>query len=63
MLAFRPDAENLSFHPLPSGDYCVSLTKWVDWDRNGMGQSVATHRLIVPGEALARFGNNPFALV
>lgn len=63
MLAFRPDAENLSFHPLPSGDYCVSLTKWVDWDRNGMGQSVATHCLIVPREVLARFGNNPFALV
>ena len=34
-----------------------------DWDRSGMGQSVSTQCLIVPPEVLARFGNNPFALV
>ena len=48
MLAFSPDAESLNFHPLPSGGYCVSLTTWVDWDRNGMGQTVSTRCLIVP---------------
>ncbi len=63
MLAFSRDAESLNFHPLPSGAYCVSLTTWADWDRNGMGQSVSTRCLVVPREVLARFGNNPFALL
>ncbi len=63
MLAFSADAESLNFHPLPSGAYCISLTRWADWDGNGMGQSVSTRCLIVSREALARFGNNPFALI
>ena len=63
MLASSPEAESLNFHPLPSGAHCVSLTAWVDWNHNGMGQSVSTRCLIVPPEVLARFGNNPFALV
>ena len=63
MLAFSPDAESLNFHPLPSGAYCVSLTAWADWDRNGTGHSVSTRCLVVPREVLARFGNNPFALL
>jgi hypothetical protein len=63
MLAFSPGADCLNFHPLPSGAYCVSVTTWADWDRGGMGQNVSTRCLIVPREVLARFGNNPFALV
>ena len=63
MLVVGPEAESLNFHPLPSGAHCVSLTVWVDWNGSGMGQSVSTRCLIVPPEMLARFGNNPFALV
>jgi len=63
MLASNPEAESLNFHPLPSGAHCISLTVWADWKRSGVGQSVSTRCLIVPREVLARFGNNPFALV
>jgi hypothetical protein len=63
MLAFTPGAECLNFHPLPSGAFCISITSWLDWDRGGMGQCVSTRCLIVPREVLARYGNNPFALV
>jgi hypothetical protein len=62
MLAVNPEAESLNFHPLPSGAHCVSLTRWAD-GASGVGQSVSTRCLIVPPEVLARFGNNPFALI
>ena len=58
-----PEAESLNFHPLPSGAYCVSRTVAVGWECHGGRQQVETHCLIVPREVLARFGNNPFALV
>jgi hypothetical protein len=59
-----PDAESFNFHPLPSGAYCISLTAAAGWDGGGqVGQRVATHCLIVPPEVLARFANNPFALM
>jgi hypothetical protein len=59
-----PDAESLNFHPLPSGAYCISLTTAAGWDCCGHGgQRVSTHCLIVPPEVLARFANNPFALI
>jgi hypothetical protein len=63
MLAFGPEAESFNFHPLPSGAYCVSHTVSTGWNRSAGRQRVSTQCLIVPGEVLARFGNNPFALL
>jgi len=59
-----PDVESFNFHPLPSGAYCISLTAAASRDCGGqVGQRVSTHCLIVPPEVLARFANNPFALM
>jgi hypothetical protein len=63
MLAFGPEAESFNFHPLPSGAFCVSHTVSTGWNRSAGRQRVATQCLIVPREVLARFGNNPFALL
>jgi hypothetical protein len=63
MLTSNPEAESLNFHPLPSGAHGVSLTVWADRNGSGLGRSVSTRSLIVPPDVLARFGNNPFALV
>ncbi|MBN1395550.1 MAG: hypothetical protein JW959_11040 [Pirellulales bacterium] len=58
-----PTAESLNFHPLPSGAYCVSRSATLEGTRRGAGRRVHTHCLIVPPETMARFANNPFALV
>lgn len=59
-----PTASSLNFHPLPSGAYCVSRTTPAGWEysRRG-GLRVYTHCLVVPPAVLARFANNPFALM
>ncbi len=59
-----PDAVSLAFHPLPSGAYCVSRTvvsARTPGGRRAIG--VYTQCLIVPPRTLARFANNPFALL
>lgn len=57
-------AASFNFHPLPSGAYCVSRTVPAGWEYSGRGGvRVYTHCLIVPPEVLARFANNPFALL
>jgi hypothetical protein len=63
MLAFGPEAESFNFHPLPSGAHSVSHTVSTGWNRSSGRQRVSTQCLIVPPEVLARFGNNPFALL
>jgi hypothetical protein len=62
LLELGPEPESFNFHPLPSGAYCVSRSVPAGWERGG-GQRVYTHCLIVPGEVLTRFANNPFALI
>jgi hypothetical protein len=62
LLDMGPDAESFSFHPLPSGAHCISRSTPAGWEHGG-GRRVHTHCLIVPPAVLARFGNNPFALV
>jgi hypothetical protein len=57
-----PAAESFSFHPLPSGAYCVSRSTQAGRESGG-SQRVHTHCLIVPAEVLTRFANNPFALI
>jgi hypothetical protein len=62
LLDMSPEAESFNFHPLPSGAYCISRTTPAGWQSGG-SQRVYTHCLLVPPEVLARFANNPFALI
>jgi hypothetical protein len=63
LIDMGPGGESFNFHPLPSGAHCVSRTVAAGWEHEGGRQRVFTHCLIVPPEVLARFGNNPFALI
>jgi len=57
-------AVSVNFHPLPSGAYCVSRTTPSGWEYSGRGGvRVYTQCLIVPRGVLARFANNPFAVM
>jgi len=63
LLESAPDAVSLNFHPLPSGNYCVSRTNPAGWEYSGRGGArVYTQCLIVSPATLARFANNAFAL-
>lgn len=64
LLAGAPNAASFNFHPLPSGAYCVSRTTPAGCEYSGRGGvRVYTQCLIVPPEVLARFANNPIALL
>jgi hypothetical protein len=54
--------ESFSFHPLPSGAHCIARSTPAGWEPDG-GTRVHTHCLIVPPRVLARFANNPFAII
>jgi hypothetical protein len=54
-------ASSLNFHPLPSGAYCVSLTRPAAPAAEGRG-GLWTQCLVVPPDVLARFANDAFAL-
>jgi hypothetical protein len=58
------EGSSLNFHPLPSGAYCVSLTRPAGPTTSaGNGRpGLWTQCLIVPPEVLARFANDAFAL-
>lgn len=57
-------AASVNFHPLPSGAYCVSQTTPAHQELDICGaEPCRTHCLLVPAEILARFANNPFALI
>ena len=62
MLDPSAGAESFNFHALPSGAYCVSRSIPAGWEHGGV-QRVHTHCLIVPTETMARYANNPFALI
>ncbi len=58
------DAVSYNFHPLPSGAYGVGRTTPAGWEYSGRGGvRVYTQCLVVPPRTLARFANNPFALL
>jgi len=64
LLETGPEAMSLNFHPLPSGAWCVSCTVPAGWEYSGRGGvRVYTRCLLVPGEIMARFANNPFAVL
>jgi len=55
---------SLNFFPLASGAYCVSKTTVAGAEYSGRGgEQVYTQFLVVPQEAMARFANNPFAIL
>jgi hypothetical protein len=63
MLDSSPEGESFNFHPLPSGAYCISRSVALGGQWQGGQDCVYTQCLIVPPEELARFDNNPFALI
>ncbi len=63
LLESSPNAVSFNFHPLPSGAYCISRTTPAGWEYSGRGARVYSQCLIVWPEVLARFANNPFALL
>lgn len=64
LLELGAEALSINFHPLPSGAYCVSRTTAAGWEYSGRGgHRVYTHCLVVAPEVLARFANNPFAVL
>ena len=64
LLDSSPNAVSINFHPLPSGAFCVSRTTPAGWEYSGRGGArVYTQCLLVPPAVLARFANNPFAVL
>ena len=64
LLESTPNAVSYNFHPLPSGSYCVSRTTPAGWEYSGRGGArVYSQCLVVSPKTLARFANNPFALL
>ena len=64
LLDTSPDGVSFNFHPLPSGAHCVSRTTAAGPEYSGRGGlRVYTQCLIVPADVLARFANNPFAVL
>ena len=64
LLESGDDAVSVNFFRLPSGGYCVSKTTpgGQEYSARG-GPKVYTQCLVVDAEGLARFANNPFALL
>jgi hypothetical protein len=53
-----------NFFPLESGSFCVSKTTAAGLEYSGRGGAqVQTQCLVVPAEVLARFANDPFAVL
>lgn len=58
------DASSVNFHRLPSGAFCVSRTTPAGSEYSGRrGPQIYTQCLVVGADLLARFSNNPFALL
>ena len=64
LLETGPDATSFNFHRLASGNYCVSRTTAAGPEYSGRGGlRVYTQFLVMPPAELARFANNPFAVL
>jgi len=59
-----PDAQSINFHSLASGAICVSRSAAAGAEYSGRsGPRVYTQFFVAPAEVLARFANNPLALL
>ena len=56
-------ASSINFHPLPSGNHCVSQTTASGNEYSGRGARIYTQCLVVSSDTLRHFANNPFAVV
>lgn len=64
LLDQRAGSQSINFHPLPSGCRCISRTTVAGTEYSGRGsRRLVTQCLIVAPGVLARFANNPFALL
>ncbi len=64
LLNSGPDAVSFNFHSLPSGRLCISRTTPAGFEYSGRGGArIYTQCLLVWPQTLARFANNPFALL
>jgi hypothetical protein len=63
LLEHPTEPASTNFHRLESGAFAVSRTTCAGAEYSGRGALVYTQFLVVPPEVLARFANNPFALV
>jgi hypothetical protein len=60
----RRDARSVNFHPLATGDYCISWTTLAGAEYSGRGGGrVYSQMFVVPREALARFAWDPFLIL
>jgi hypothetical protein len=59
----RDEQSSVNFHPLSCGTYCISKTVAMGQEHCGGGARIYTQFLLVPPAVLARFANNPFAVL
>lgn len=60
----RHDARSVNFHPLATGEYCVSCTTLAGAEYSGRsGGRVYSQMFVVPREALERFAWDPFLIL
>jgi GTPase-associated protein 1 len=60
----RRDARTVNFHPLSTGDFCLSWTTVAGEEYSGRGGGrVYTQMFVLPQEALRRFACDPFLVL
>ena len=60
----RHDARSVNFHPLASGDYCLSCTTLAGAEYSGRGGGrVYTQIFVLPPAVLDRFSRDPFLVL
>ena len=60
----RHDARSVNFHPLATGEFCVSCTTLAGAEYSGRGGGrVYSQMFVVPREALERFAWDPFLIL
>lgn len=60
----RHDSRSINFHPLTSGDYCLSCTRLAGAEYSGRGGGrVYTQMFVLSREVFSRFANDPFLVL
>jgi GTPase-associated protein 1, N-terminal domain type 2 len=60
----RRDARSVNFHPLTTGDYCLSCTTLAGEEYSGRGGGrVYTQMFVLPPDVLALFAHDPFLVL